>query len=74
MSQRSTYFHGGPLDGQRFPTMGATYYLHDLKNGKFAEYKRLRTVYADGKDYANEANRERLSHLEYKYTRLLDKP
>lgn len=74
MSARSTYFHGGPLDGQRLPTMGAHYYLHEMPGKKYAEYKRLRVVYADGDTRATDANRGRFSHLEYEYTRELDKP
>lgn len=72
--KRTTKFTGGPLDGQSFPTMGANYYLHELPNGHYAEYKRTAARYIDGADYANEVNRERLSHLEYAYTRELDRP
>lgn len=71
---RATKFTGGPLGGQTLQTMGAHYYLHELPGKKYAEYKRVRAVYTDGKNYANAVNQERLSHLEYAFVKERHRP
>lgn len=67
--ERHSYFIGGSLDGKTLKTMGATFYIHVLGDGRHEEYQRTRVVYSDGANYANEVNQEKLSHLEYTFLR-----